>query len=234
MTTIFTGADAILGAATIRQITNSTHSTNQTHFKGKTSGGAVVQTVSAKTIGEITSLTSGDIGGLLALNTATFISAGLYIGSGTITVPYSARADGGLFASGSSHPWLTGAKALIIPTAAEASNEADSATITFEIHWLSADGLAKGCDDATGNALAAQTFNGAYTLGPCYVNGTLLAGVQSFRVNPGITVIKPPLGSGSIAPIRASIQMVEPTIEIFPAPESITDPPTTSTPWPAT
>lgn len=214
MVTIFTGADAILGSDTIRQIHNSSHATNQTHWKGRTSGGGVIQTVSAKSIGEVTTLTSSDIGGLLALNTNAFVSAGLFLSASTITVPYSKRADGALIASGSSHPWLTGAKALIIPTTLEASNDADYATCTFEIHWLSADGLAKGCDDATGNALGSQSANAFYTLGPAYINGTAIAGVQSVRVTAGLEVVKPPLGSGSVAPIRASIKQATPTIEI--------------------
>lgn len=214
MTSIFTGADAILDAVTIRQVTNSSHATNQQHFKGMNSGGAVVQTVSAKSIGEVTTLTSADIAGMLGIGTSTFCSVGLYVASGTVTVPYSKRSDGALFASGSAHPALTGAKALIIPTSFEVSNDADFATGSFEIHWLSADGLTKGCDDATGAALGSQSFNGAYTLGPVYINGTVITGVQSFRVTPGIEVIKPPLGSGSIAPIRASIKQVMPTIQI--------------------
>lgn len=214
MVTIFTGADAILNAATIRQITNSSHATGQQHVKMMNSGGAVVQQISAKTIGEVTTLTSGDIAGLLALNTATFVAKGLYVASGTVTVPYSKRDDGALFASGSSHPALSGSKALIIPTSLDASNEGDFATMVFEVHWLSADGLAKGCDDATGAALGSQSFNAAYTLGPCYINGTAIAGVQSVRANFGIELVKPPLGSGSVAPARASIKQVMPTIEL--------------------
>lgn len=214
MTTIFTGADAILGATTVAQIMSSAHATGQTHVKPKTSGGAVIQQVSAKSIAEVTTLTSGDVGTLLALNSNLFVSAGLYLSASTITVPYSTRAAGALFASGSAHPALTGATALIIPTTFEATQEGDYASITFEIHWLSADGLAKGCDDTTGQALASQIFTAGYTLGPCYINGTALAGVQSFRGTTGLEVVKPPLGSGSVAPTMASIKQVEPTLEI--------------------
>lgn len=214
MTTIFTGADAILDAITVRQITNSSHATNQQLRKAMNSGGAVVQQVSGKSIGEVTTLTTGDIAALLAAGTNTFISVGLYIASGTITVPYTKRAAGGIAASGTAHPGLTGATALIVPTGFEASEEGDIATGTFDVHWLSADGITKGCDDFTGAALASQSFNGEYTLGPVYINATEITGVQSFRVNPGIDVVKPPLGSGSIAPVMASIKMVNPTIEI--------------------
>jgi len=214
MANIFVAADAILGAATIRQITNADHKTNMEIRKAMNSGGHAVQQVSGKAAGEITSLTSGDIAGLVALNANAFVSAGYAVAAGTVTVPYKLRSSGATFASGSSHPWLTGSDAFVVPTLFEVSQDADFATCQFDVHWLSSDGLTKACDDATGNALGAQSFSGEFALGPCYINGTLLDGVQSFRVTPGIEVVKPPLGSGSVWPTFASIKTAVPTIEI--------------------
>ena len=211
---IFTAADAILDAATIRQVTQADHQTNQEIRKAMTSGGNTVAQVSGKASGEVTSFTSGDLAGLLALNTNTFISAGLYVASGTVTIPYKARADGGSYASGSNHPAITGAKALIVPTSIEASQDADHATCQSDVHWLSSDGLTQGATDTATNALAAQSFNKEYALGPMYINASEISGVQSVRITPGIEVVKPPLGRGSTFPSQASLKNIIPTIEI--------------------
>ncbi|HRA88506.1 MAG TPA: hypothetical protein PK992_10555, partial [Planctomycetaceae bacterium] len=177
-------------------------------------GGAVISQVSGKASVEVSSITTTDLATLLAIGTNTFISVGLYIASGTITIPGKVRAAGGLFAAGSSHVGLAGTDALIVPTTIEASQDSDFATGGFDIHWLSNNGLTKGCDDATGAALGTQAFGSEYALGPCYINATLIAGVQSFRVTPGFEITKPPLGSGAIFPTQAMIKKVEPTIQI--------------------
>jgi len=214
MAKIFVPADVILGSSTVRQITGVDHKTGQEHRKSMNSGGVAVVQVSGKAAAEVTSITSADLATLVALNTNAFCSAGLSLASSTITVPYKPRAAGGAFVSGSNYVALTGANAFIVPTSFEASQDADFATCGFDVHWLSTDGLTKACDDASSQALASQAFGAEYTLGPCYINGTLIAGVQSFRVTPGIEVVKPPLGSGSIFPFMASIKQTMPTIEI--------------------
>lgn len=215
MASIFTGGDLILGAATIRQVTQTDTKSGQEIRKATTSGGAVISQVSGKSAEEITSFTSGDIAGLVALNTNTFCSIGVPLLASTITVPYKLRANGAVFAaSATSHPWITGANALVVPTSFEASQDGDHATCNADIHWISADGTASGFDDAVSQTLAAQSFNAEYTMGPCYINATLVAGAQSFRVNPGIEVVKPPKGSGSLRPTWASIKIGTPTMEL--------------------
>ena len=214
MAKYFVCADALFGATNIRQVTQSSHSTNHEHRKAMISGGAAVSQVSGKSAGEITQLTSADMAAIVALNTSTFCSVGLSLLASTITVPYKIRSAGALFASGLNHTAITGANALIVPTSFEVTQDADFATAQMDIHWLSADGVTKGCDDATGQALAAQAFNAEYTLGPCYINASLIAGVQGFRVTPGIEVVKPPLGSGSVFPLFASIKTVQPTMQL--------------------
>ena len=195
---IFTLADFIFGATTIRQITAVDHKTNQTHRKAMTSGGNVVSQISGKDAGEVTSITSGDLAGLLALNTGAFISAGSTVSAGTVTVALKARANAGSFASGANHVAITGANAFLVPTTIEATQDGDFATCQSDLHWISSDGFTKGADDATGQALGAQTFNASFALGPCYINGSLIEGVQGFRVIPGIEITKPPLGSGAV------------------------------------
>ena len=210
----FVCADAVFGASSIRQVTTSNHSTNKEHRKAMNSGGAAVVQISGKSGGEITQIVSGDVAALLALNSNTFCSAGLSVLASTITVPYKIRSAGGIFTSGANSVNITGANALIVPTSFEASQEGDFAMANVDIHWLSADGVTKGCDDTVSFTAAAQAFNAEHTLGPCYINGTLVAGVQSAKINPGIEVVKPPLGSGSTFPLFASIKMVQPTIQL--------------------
>lgn len=214
MAKIFVPADVILGSSTVRQITGIDHKTGLEMRKSMNSGGTAVVQVSGKAGVEVTSVTSADLATLVALNTNAFCSAGLSLAASTITVPFKPRAAGGSFVSGSNYVGLTGANAFIVPTSFEASQDGDFATCGFDIHWISTDGLTKGCDDASGAALASQAFGAEYTMGPVYINGTAIAGAQSFRVNPGIEVVKPPLGSGSIWPFMASIKNVMPTIEI--------------------
>lgn len=210
----FVCADALFGSTNIRQVTTANHATNQEHRKAMNSGGAAVVQVSAKSSGEISQIVSGDLAALVALNSSTFCSAGLSLLASTITIPFKIRAAGALFVSGSNNVHLTGANALIVPTSFEASQDGDFALANMDVHWLSADGIAKGCDDATGQSIAAQAFSSEYTLGPCYINGTLIAGAQSFRVTPGIEVVKPPLGSGSVFPTFASIKAAMPTMQV--------------------
>jgi hypothetical protein len=211
---IFVLADSILGATTIRQVTNGDHRTNQEHRKAMNSGGNTVSQVSGKMAGEITSITTGDLAAVVALNSSAFCNSGLALLGSTITIAYKVRANGGSFASGSNHVAVTGSNALIVPTQFEATQDGDFATCQMDAHWISTDGLTKGADDATGQALGGQSFNAEFALGPAYINGTLIAGVQSVRINPGIEVTKPPLGSGSVFPTNASIKTVTPTIEI--------------------
>lgn len=214
MAQYFVCADAILGATTIRQVRQTSHATNQEHRKAMISGGVDVSQVSGKSSGEITQVTSEDLAAIVALNTSTFCSAGLSLLSSTITVPYKVRSAGAAFVSGSNYVHLTGSNALVIPTLFEVTQDGDAASAQMDVHWLSADGVTKGCDDASSVALAAQSFNAEYTLGPCYINGTAISGVQGFRVTPGIEVDKPPLGSGSVFPVFASIKSVTPTMQL--------------------
>jgi hypothetical protein len=210
----FVCADMILGATTVRQITSSSHSSGLQARKSMNSGGDTVQQISGLLAEEITTFSSADVGVLCALGTNTFCSVGLFLTASTITVPYKSRSTGGSFASGANHSALSGASALIIPTQIEASQDADAgASLTGEIHWLSADGLAAGATGSTGNSLGAQSFSAEFALGPAFINTVEVPGVQSIRVNPGITLVKSS-AKGLVRPTKISIQTVMPTMEI--------------------
>lgn len=209
----FVAADAILGATTVRQVTNASHRTGIEARKAMTSGGATISQISGLKAEEVTTLTSGDLAALVAIGTNTFCSVGLYLTGSTVTVPYKSRTAGGLFAGALSHSALSGTAAMIIPTSFEASQDSEAATCTFEVHWVSSNGTTAGATGSTGNSLAAQSFNAEFGLGPAYVNGAEITGVQSLRINPGITLVKS-TSAGLPRPTTISIQTVMPTIEI--------------------
>lgn len=214
----FVAADIILGATTIRGVTNTSHKSGNEHLKSATSGGAVLSQISGNKAEEVTSFTSTDCGIAAALGTNTFAALGLYVSASTITVPLKSRAAGGLFVSGSNFCAISGATALIVPTSWEVSQDV-SATFSADIHWVSGGatpGLTAGATGSAGNALASQAFSQEFGLGPCYINGTLIVGVQSFKVTPGIQVVKF-WSSGLPRPTIVSIQKVEPMIEIVTA-----------------
>ena len=212
--TIFVLADAILGAATIRQVTSNDNQSNQEHRKAMTSGGNTVQQVSGKTAAPMTTFTSEDLKALLVLNSGTFVSNGLSELASTITIPYKARANAASFAATSIHPSITGSNALIVPQSLEVTQDSDAATMQCEVHWLSANGTTSCYTSTITNALAAQAFNERYSLGPVYINAAEVVGVQGIRVSFGIEVVKPPIGKGLPLPTFASIKAVIPTIEI--------------------
>jgi hypothetical protein len=207
-------ADAIFDGNNIRQVTNSSHRVSQVTRQAMGSGGATVLQVSGITADEVTTISSADLAALLALNTNTFISSGLAVASGTVTVPYKERAQAAFFASGSNHNALSGTDCLIVPTSIEASQDDEQGvSCTCDIHWISSDGETKGATLSTGNALAAQAFNAEFSLGVIDFNGTDVEGVQSVRVNPGITIVKSREKGGQY-PVLVSIQEVMPSIEI--------------------
>lgn len=209
-----TVADAVFDGTNIRQVTNSSHRTSQVTRQATTSGGATVSQVSGIIAEEVTTLSSADLAALIALNTNTFISAGLGVSSGTVTVPYKERSQGAFFAAGSNHNALSGANCLIVPTSIEASQDEEvGASLTMDVHWRSTDGETKGATFSTGNALAAQDFNAEFSLGKVEFNTTEIDGVQSVRVIPGITVIKS-RSKGGQYPVNISIQEVLPMLEI--------------------
>lgn len=214
MAKIFTGADVILGSTTVKNVTQASYKSGQKHRKAMTSGGAVVSQISGQEMVQVSSITSADLATLVAIGTSTFCSVGLYLSATTITVPKKLRSIGGIFASGTVHPNLTGAAAFVVPTSFEVTQTSDYATGAFDVHWLSSDGQTAGCLDTASNALASQTFGSEFALGPCYINATLIPGVQGFQVDPGIEIVTSPLGSGSICPTWIGIKQVQPTIKI--------------------
>ncbi len=93
-------------------------------------------------------------------------------------------------AGGSSNITMTCAGGgLLVPTGIEAQ-QGQPATITFDLHLVSADGVTAPITIATSAALAGSPVtNEGFTLGPVTLNGTALDLVQSWRLDFGIEVM---------------------------------------------
>ena len=208
-------ADCILGSGNnIRQVTSASHADGTVVRNAFTSGGATVSQQSGIRAEEVTTIQSADLAALVALGTNTFCSVGLYLTSDTITIPLKERAIGGQFASGSNHPAIGGSDALVIPTEFSATQDAEAgASATFEVHWISSDGVTREAAGTSGNALASQAFNAEFALGKADINGSDVTGVVGIAVRPGITLSKSST-NGGIYPTHISIQQVEPVVEI--------------------
>lgn len=210
----FVVTDAILGASVLKQVQNSSHRSGAVTRASRTSGAATISKLYGVKMEEVTTLTSGDVEGAAAFNSSNFITEGLYVSAGTVTVPYKNRANGGLFQGSSAHSQLTGANALIIPTSFEATQDSEvGAVCTVEVHWLSTNGVLAATTGSAGNSLAAEAHNLEFALGPVTLNAVELTSVTGLRINPGLSVVKQS-SKGGVYPVEASIQTVDPTVDI--------------------
>lgn len=206
--------DAILDAVVVKQIVNTSTRSSPVVRHAKYSGGVVTQEIYGVREEQVTTITSYDCGGVAGFNSSTFVSAGLYVSSGTVTVPYKNRANGGTFEGATSHSHITGTDALAIPTSFEATQDSEQgATVNLEVHWISSDGTSSAFTGSSGNSIAAEAYNVEFALGPVDINGTDLSTVQSIRVNPGLQVVKRG-GNGAAYPTHCSIQRADPSIDI--------------------
>ncbi len=212
---MFTVTDAILGSGNVlKQVRNSSHRSGATLRAARTSGAATISELYGVKLEEVTSLTTGDVGGLLALNSGNIITSGLGVATGTVVVPYKNRANQGVFEGTSAHSQLAGANAFVIPTSIEATQDSEEgASASCEVHWLSTNGTAVAVTGSAGNTLASEAFAVEYDLGPADINGTDITSVTGVTVTPGLTVVKK--GQyGRARPVIASIKMTDPTIDI--------------------
>lgn len=209
---MFVVTDAILGASQLRQVSNSSHRSGAAVRPARFSGGAAVQQIYGVSMEEVTSLTTSDVENVVGLNSGNFLDDGLSILSGTITVPYKDRANGGKFAGAASHSQLSGSNALVIPTGISVS-QGEAATANLEVHWISSDGFTQAITSSGGNTLASELFNAQFSLGPVTINGTAINSVTGFQVNPGITLVKQSAKGGNW-PTEISIQQVDPSIDV--------------------
>ncbi|HWB13344.1 MAG TPA: hypothetical protein VG826_29230 [Pirellulales bacterium] len=120
-------------------------------------------------------------------------SAGLVCAAGTNLIQYQKRADGGTFASGSSHVVLTNKKGFLVPKRLSASQDRP---VELELDlWCLWDGSTSGTPAvavppltiATASALTSTpAFESEYYMGPVYANSVQLPAVSNWEIDFGI------------------------------------------------
>lgn len=202
--------DSVFGALAIKQCSAAEFSPNNQVQAARMSG-AVDPTAHYLGSGEPRARwTSHDLATILAGLTVT---GGLYVASGTITVPWNRRAAGSTHLGATSHFRLNGTKGLIWPVSFEANQGDPVARCMLECGFLSTDGLAVPVTSSTGQSLASQAFTSEFRLGPVGINGSALPGVVGVQVNTGIQVELEYL-NGGVFPVNAYITQRDPTMDI--------------------
>lgn len=203
--------DAVLGALTLKQVTRTAYSLNGTPIAGMASGAADPSEYFGGRADPSCTFESADVAGVLG---GVSVTAGLAIASGTITIPWNKRSNGGTFAGSGSHVALSGANGLLIPTRFSANQDDEAAMAELQLFFRSTDGATEPVAEATSQTLAAQSFNAQYALGPGSINGTAVPELVGVSINPGITV-EPQAVNGGIYPTALFITMRRPTIDFI-------------------
>jgi hypothetical protein len=181
--------DVSLNAAVIHQISNLSHKTGG-NFQPAFAGGNVRP--SAYFQGESphsSSLTTTDLGTILALNTNTFISAGLCVSAATTSVPFRLRTDCGTFASGASHSAIQCNNTLATLEAISGKLN-QSASADLMLRYKSSDGFTPPCSFVGSQTLADATFVAEYQLHSVEINGVVVPELQGVDISTGIKVIE--------------------------------------------
>ena len=200
--------DAIIGASTIKQCSQTSLEANVEEMVHSTSGDVDPAFIGVKKAEPKMPVESNDLAGFL---TALSITAGLKVSSGTIALPYRRRADEGVWASGSDLI-ITGTNGLAVPLSVSASQGDDGAVASGEVWFKSPDGLTMPIAVSSGQSAAAQTFGGVYNLGPAAINSSQLPGLIRATANFGLEV-RAKYYNGGCYPMRFTINMRRPTFE---------------------
>lgn len=202
--------DAVFGALAIKQCSSAEFSPNNQIQPARMSG-AIDPTAHYLASAEPRCRwASHDLATILG---ALSVTAGLYVGSGTITVPWNRRSAGSTFLGATSHFRLNGTKGLIWPVSFEANQGDPTARGMLECVFLSSDGLTTPVTSSTAQSLASQAFTSEFRLGPVAISGSAVPGVVGVQVNTGINVELEYL-NGGLFPTNAYITQRDPTIDV--------------------
>lgn len=181
--------DVTLGTPVIKQISNLNHKTGGIVIPGFATGGVRASALFQGESPHSTSLSSTDLATILALNTSTFISAGLCISGAVTSVPFRLRADCAEFTAGASHQALQCSNSLaILDSISGKANEAAKADLT--LRYKSTDGFVSPVAFVSAVTLADATFLGEYQLHSILVNGTAIPELQGVEIQTGLKVIE--------------------------------------------
>lgn len=181
--------DVTLGTPVIKQISNLTHKTGGSVVPGFAAGNVRASALFQGDSPHSSSFSTSDLATLLALNTATFISAGLCINGSVTTVPFRLRVDCAEFASGSSHHAIQSSNTLAtLESISGKINESAKADVT--LRYKSTDGFTPPCAFVSSVALSDATFVGEYMLHSIFVNDVQIPELQGVDISTGLKVIE--------------------------------------------
>ena len=204
--------DVTMSATVVKQITQLTHNQNSTPINAFSSTQQAPSAIFQGDTPQSTSFTSTDLGTILALNTSTFISAGLYNASATTSVPFRKRAAGALYTAGAAHIALQCGNTLYTPDSISCPQN-ESASLAGTLRYVAAtDAFTPPVSLASSQTLAAATFVNEYVLHSATIAGAAVPELQSVTITPGITVVEQKAGGG---PFPTALYMNEqiPSIE---------------------
>lgn len=208
--------DAFLGSLNLRQVTSSSFNPGTSIIVGRVSGGQLPSFIAGGASSPRASFASMDVFNAL---TSVDLSAGLSIASGSIVIPFQKRAQGGTYASGSSHQSITASDALLVITGIEAAQGGDGASVNLDAIFRSTDGLTRPCTLNTAASLTAQAFQALYHMGPVKVQmasesaASQVTQVTRFSVNPGLSVQVAAYDGGNY-PTVITIDQQDPSIDL--------------------
>jgi hypothetical protein len=205
--------DAVLGSNPLKQITSSEFGPGVNILKGRMSGNPIVFSNYVQSYAPESSLTTVDIAGF---HTA-FGTQGAVISDGsTVLIPYQKRANGATFAGGSSNAVIAGVSncPIVLMPESIAAPRQGAVTATGKLCYLSIDGLVTPFTELVNQALASQAFNAMYSLGPVFINGTLVSNQVGFNVNYGLGWSEREHYEGTPSPTRVFLDTVDPMIDV--------------------
>jgi hypothetical protein len=163
----------------------------------------------------IVNLQSTDLATLVALNTATFVSAGLCVSGSSTTIPIAKRADCGVLASGGAHLTFVGNNCFIVPTSFEVRQDSEEgATCNLDVRFQSTNGITAPITTSNTASLSSATLGTTFGLGKAFVDDTELDFLTGLVINPGMQVLMHRYGGG-IFPMKHYIDQRTPTIDIL-------------------
>ena len=204
--------DISLAGTVLKNIQSINHSTNSNPVPGYPSGEAGPGSIFDADCPHSTTFQSTDLQTILGLNTATYISSGVFVSGGSTLVPIRKRLAGGIHASGSTHEALSCQNTLVFPTGVNAV-QGQSAAIDSTMRYQSTDGMVNPVSQLGSQTLAASAMNSEYVLHSASVAGVAVSALVSVTITPGITITDGRSGGGPY-PTALFITQVAPLLDI--------------------
>lgn len=208
--------DATLGALTLKQVSSSSYSPNNS-IRAQRGSGAIDPSAFnvVKTTPEAT-LRSGDISGVLGTVDPT---TGLLIAAASaLDIPFNETVNGGVFDTDeafvlSKVTSASGATALILPTSLSAEADGD-AQIDLRVIFISNDGIVHPVSSDVSQTISGQAYNASFGFGGVSLDGTMIEKIRGVTVNFGIDVQVEHF-NGAVHPQEVNIRQRNPTMEIM-------------------